>query len=84
MQLTVYGLYDRVDSALATISMHRTDESARRFIVGNLRKNNYDLNDFQILRLAVIEDTTGEVVADCHHQAIPLVVSDDTVAGDKE
>lgn len=74
MQLTIYALYDRIDGAIATISMHRTDESARRFIVGNLQKNNYNLNDFQILKVAVIEDTSGGLVRDCKHQTIPLVV----------
>lgn len=72
--MTVYGLYDVVDSAIATISAHRTDSSARRFIVGNLNKSNLNLNDFRILKMLSYEDTTGEIVEDFHHQNIPMEV----------
>lgn len=76
MKLTVYGLYDVVDSCIATISWHRTDDSARRFIVGNLQKSNLNLNDFRIIKLCSVEDTTGEIVEDLHHQNIPLVIGE--------
>lgn len=74
MVLNIYGLYDVVDSAVATISMHRNDASARRFIVGNLNKSNLNLNDFRIIRICSVEDTTGAVVEDYHNQNIPLLV----------
>lgn len=73
MTLNLYGLYDIVDSAIATISWHRNDDSARRFIVGQLSKSNLNINDFRIIKVCSIEDTTGEIVEDFHHQNIPLV-----------
>lgn len=77
MILTVYGLYDIVDSAIATISWHRNDNSARRFVGGQLSKSNLNLNDFRLIKICSIEDTTGEVVENYNHQTIPLVDGSD-------
>lgn len=76
MVLTVYGLYDVVDSCIATISWHRNDNSARRFVASQLQKSNLNMNDFRLIKVCSIEDTTGEIVADCHHENIPLVVQE--------
>lgn len=74
MILTVYGLYDVVDSCIATISWHRNDNSARRFVGSQLGKSNLNLNDFRLIKICSIEDTTGEVVQDWKHQNVALVV----------